>query len=243
MNESKYKRVLLKISGEALAGEGGEGFSADFVAGIADEIKDVLDMGLQIALVVGGGNILRGIDASAKGIDRVTADYMGMLATLINALAMQDALEKRGIPSRVMSSIPVEQVAETYIRGKAIRHLEKGRAVIFAAGTGNPYFTTDTAAALRAIEIGADLILKATKVDGIYDSDPVMNPAAKRFDQLTYLDILKRNLRAMDMTSISLCMDNALPIILFNLFEKGNIRRVICGEPIGTIVKEKIDER
>jgi len=209
--------------------------TADF---IAREIKEAVSLGVEVAIVIGGGNIFRGVEASVKGIERASADYMGMLATVINALALQNFLEQHGIPTRVQSAIEMKELAETYIRRRAIRHLEKGRTVMFAAGTGNPYFTTDTAASLRAMEIGADVILKATKVDGIYSSDPLKVPSAKKFTTLTYIDVLKKGLSIMDSTAISLCMDNKLPIIVFNLKEKGNIRRIIKGKKIGTLVKE-----
>ena len=231
-----FKRVLLKLSGEALAA--GQGFGVDPVRvhEIAAEIKDVYDLGVQIAIVVGGGNFFRGVAEQAREMDRVSADHMGMLATVINALALQDALEKQGIYTRVMSAIEMNQVAEPFIRRRAIRHLEKKRLVIFAAGTGSPYFSTDSAASLRAMEIKADAILKATKVDGIYDADPMIVKDAKMFDQISYLEILKRGLKVMDATSISLCRDNNLPIVIFNLNKHGNIRRVITGEKVGSLV-------
>jgi uridylate kinase len=234
----KYKRILLKISGEAMMGDKSYGVdpaTADF---IAKEIKEAVSLGVEVAIVIGGGNIFRGVEASVKGIERASADYMGMLATVINALALQNFLEQHGIPTRVQSAIEMKELAETYIRRRAIRHLEKGRTVLFAAGTGNPYFTTDTAASLRAMEIGADVILKATKVDGIYSSDPMKVPSAKKFTTLTYIDVLKKGLSIMDSTAISLCMDNKLPIVVFNLKEKGNIRKIIKGKRIGTLVKE-----
>ncbi len=237
MRGLKYRRILLKISGEAMMGDKGYGidsFTADF---IAKEIKEAVSRGVEIAIVVGGGNIFRGVEASMKGVERATADYMGMLATVINALALQNSLEKQDIPTRVQSAIEMKEIAEPYIRRKAMRHLEKGRTVIFAAGTGNPYFTTDTAAALRAMEIGADAILKATKVDGIYSSDPVKDPRAKKYDTVTYIDVLKRGLTVMDSAAVSLCMDNNLPIIVFNLRGKGNIRKIIEGKKIGTLVR------
>jgi uridylate kinase len=237
LKEFKYKRILLKISGEAMIGNKGFGIDPFTVDFIAKEIKKATSKGVEIAIVIGGGNLFRGVEASVKGIERASADYMGMLATVINALALQNSLEKQGIPTRVQSAIEMKELAEPYIRRKAIRHLEKGRTVIFAAGTGNPYFTTDTAAALRAMEIGADAILKATKVDGIYSSDPVKDPSAKRYDTVTYIDVLKKGLSIMDSAAISLCMDNNLPIVVFNLRGKGNIRKIIEGKKIGTLVK------
>ena len=231
-----FKRVLLKLSGEALMGAGGYGIDPQVIAGFAEEIVEVQRLGLQTAIVIGGGNIFRGLTASARGMDRSTADYMGMLATVINGLALQDAIERFGVQVRVLSAISMHEVAEPYIRRRAVRHLEKGRIVIFVAGTGNPFFSTDTAAALRAMEIQADIILKATKVDGIYDSDPVTNPAARRFEHLTYLDVLQRGLKVMDTAAISVCMYNKLPILVFDLTQRGNIRRVVCGEEIGSRV-------
>lgn len=236
-NQPRYKRILLKLSGEALAGQQGYGIDATVIRGIAEEIRDVTQLGVQVALVIGGGNIFRGIAAASMGIDRASADYMGMLATVMNSLAMQDALEKRGVITRVQSAIEMQTVAEPYIRRRAVRHLEKGRVVIFGAGTGNPFFTTDTAASLRAIEIGAEVILKATKVDGVYSADPNKDETAVKYESLKYLDVLKMGLQVMDSTATSLCMDNSLPIIVFDLTEYGNIQRVVCGEPIGTIVK------
>lgn len=233
---ASYQRVLLKLGGEALAGERGYGIDDAVLVRIAGEIQEIHALGCEIALVLGGGNILRGVDASARGIARATGDYMGMLATVINSLAMQEALEKVEVPTRVMSALTVSQVAEPYIRRRATRHLEKGRVVIFASGTGNPYFTTDTAASLRAMEIGAQAIFKATKVDGIYSADPMKDAAAERYRNLTYLEVLQRNLKVMDSTAISLCMDNHLPIIVFSMLEPGNIQRVVRGEPIGTVV-------
>jgi uridylate kinase len=233
---TKYKRVLLKLSGEALMGDQGFGIDPHVVARIASEIKDIHDLGVQVAIVIGGGNIFRGIKASAEGFDRVTADHMGMLATVINALAIQDALEKMDVYTRVLSAIEMRQVAEMYIRRRAIRHLEKRRVVIFAAGTGNPYFSTDTTAALRAMEIKAEVILKATKVDGIYDADPVKKADAKLYAEIAYMDVLTQGLGVMDTTAISLCMDNKVPIIVFNIKTRGNIRRVIEGEKIGSLV-------
>ncbi len=236
--ESKYSRIVLKLSGEALAGEQGFGLNQQILDSIAMQIKEVHDLGVEIALVVGGGNIWRGISGSKQGMDRAQADYMGMLATAINALALQDALENYGVPTRVQSAIEMRQIAETYIRRRAVRHLEKGRIVIFAAGTGNPYFSTDTTAALRAAEIEADVILKATKVDGVYDSDPTLNPNAVKIDMLGYKDILNQELGVMDSTAATLCKDNHIPIIVFNVHEEGNIMKAILGEKIGTIVKE-----
>jgi uridylate kinase len=233
---TKYKRVLLKLSGEALMGDQGFGIDPHVVARIASEIKDIHDLGVQVAIVIGGGNIFRGIKASAEGFDRVTADHMGMLATVINALAIQDALEKMDVYTRVLSAIEMRSVAEMYIRRRAIRHLEKRRVVIFAAGTGNPYFSTDTTAALRAMEIKAEVILKATKVDGIYDADPVKVANAKLYAEIAYMDVLTQGLGVMDTTAISLCMDNKVPIIVFNIKTRGNIRRVIEGEKIGSLV-------
>ena len=232
-----YNRILLKLSGEALVGDGEYGISPDIINYIAEEVKEIRDLGVDVAIVIGGGNIFRGVAASSKGMDRASADYMGMLATVINALALQDALEKQGVHTRVQSAIEMQEVAEPYIRRKATRHLEKGRVVIFGAGTGNPYFTTDTAAALRAMEMGAEIILKATKVDGIYDADPMLVKDAVKFNELTYIDVLKKNLKVMDSTAISLCMDNQLPIVVFNLGDKGNIKRVVTGEPVGTVVR------
>jgi len=231
-----YRRVVLKLSGEALAGGVGYGIDPPVLERIGAEIRDVVELGVEMAIVIGGGNIFRGIAASAAGMDRATADYMGMLATIINALALQDALEKAGLQTRVLSAIEMRAVAEPYIRRRAIRHLEKGRVVIFAAGTGNPFFTTDTAGALRAIEIGADAIIKATKVDGIYSSDPKADATAERLARATYIEVLSRRLQVMDTTAISLCMENALPIIVFDLTRAGNIKRIVLGEPVGSIV-------
>ena len=237
MSKSIYKRVLLKLSGESLAEQdGGFGIDVDAIKNIANEVLDGKNLGVQIAIVIGGGNIFRGATASNLGMERVTGDYMGMLATIINALALQHALEDVGIQTRVQTAIEIPQVAETYIRRRAIRHLEKNRVVIFAAGTGNPYFTTDTAASLRAVEIGADVIFKATKVDGVYSADPMKDDSAVKFNQLTYLEILKKGLQVMDSTSVSLCMDNKLPMIVFNVREKSNIKKVLMGEKIGTLV-------
>jgi uridylate kinase len=235
----KYRRILLKLSGEALMGHGNFGIDAGTLSQIADELIDVHTLGVEIALVIGGGNIFRGIAASARGMDRAHADYMGMLATVINSLALQDALESRGSHTRVLSAIEMERLAEPYIRRRAIRHLEKGRFVIFAAGTGNPFFTTDTAASLRAMEIGAEIVMKATKVDGVYDKDPAKHKDARMFRRLSYLDVLNRNLGVMDSTAISLCRDNNLPILVFNMTHPGNIRRVLLGEPLGTMVLEE----
>ncbi len=231
-----YRRIVLKLSGEALAGDQGYGIDPPVLERLGAEIRDVTDLGVQVGIVIGGGNIFRGIAASAGGMDRATADYMGMLATIINALALQDALEKAGLQTRVLSAIEMRAVAEPYIRRRAIRHLEKGRVVIFAAGTGNPFFTTDTAGALRAIEIGADAIMKATKVDGIYSADPKVDATAERLPHATYLEVLSRRLQVMDTTAISLCMENALPIIVFDLTRSGNIKRIVLGEPVGSIV-------
>jgi uridylate kinase len=236
MTKSPYKRILLKLSGEALMGSQGYGIDLTIIDKIASEIKDIYELGLQIAIVIGGGNIFRGLSAAAKGMERASADYMGMLATVLNALALQNTLENKGVATRVQSAIEMRELAETYIRRRAVRHLEKKRVVIFAAGTGNPYFTTDTAAALRAMEIGADVIMKATKVDGVYSADPMKDPSAVKFDRLSYLDVLQKNLKVMDATAISLCMDNNLPIIVFNLNVPGNIRKIVAGEPLGTLV-------
>lgn len=233
----KYKRILLKISGEAMMGDQAYGVDPATVDFIAKEIKDAVSMGVEVAIVIGGGNIFRGVEASMKGIERASADYMGMLATVINALALQNYLEKYGVPTRVQSAIEMKELAEPYIRRKAIRHLEKGRTVIFAAGTGNPYFTTDTAASLRAMEIDAEVILKATKVDGVYSSDPVKDPTATKYRTVTYIDVLKKGLSIMDSTAISLCMDNNLPIVVFNLRGKKSIRKIIEGKKIGTLVR------
>jgi uridylate kinase len=232
-----YTRILLKLSGEALAGDQGTGINTQVLQDIASGVKAAHDLGMQIGIVIGGGNIFRGVAASTNGMDRASSDYMGMLATCINALALQDAFEKQKMVTRVQSAITMSEIAEPYIRRKAIRHLEKNRIVIFAAGTGNPFFTTDTAAALRAMEINADVILKATKVDGIYDKDPAKHKDAKKFDSLSYIDVLNRGLQVMDSTAISLCMDNKLPIITFSLKDPANIKRVVLGEKVGTIVK------
>jgi len=238
--EAKYKRILLKLSGEALMGSTNYAIDPATLAQIADELVDVHGLGIEIALVLGGGNIFRGIAASSTGMDRAHADYMGMLATVINSLALQDALESRGLHTRVLSALEMERVAEPYIRRRAIRHLEKGRLVIFAAGTGNPYFTTDTAASLRAMEIGAEIVMKATRVDGVYDKDPQKHKDARMFRHLSYLDVLNQNLGVMDSTAISLCRDNSLPILVFNMTKPGNIRRVLLGESLGTIVGKEI---
>lgn len=236
MSSAHYRRILLKVSGEMLAGEQGYGVQPSILDGLAEEIADVVAMDVEVAVVIGGGNIFRGLAASARGMERASADYMGMLATVLNALALQNALEGKGVSTRVQSAIEMRQLAEGYIRRRAIRHLEKKRVVIFAGGTGNPYFSTDTAASLRAMEIGAQVIMKGTKVDGIYDSDPVKNPQAKKYAEIPFLSILTQNLKVMDSTAISLCMDNRLPLIVFNLKEKGNFKRVVQGEPIGTLV-------
>jgi uridylate kinase len=237
MSAPAYQRVLLKLSGEALMGEQQFGIDPGVTTKIAKDIQEIQQLGVQTAVVIGGGNLFRGLAASAKGMDRATADYMGMLATVINALALQDALEHQGIPSRVASAIEMRAVAEPFIRRRAVRHLEKGRVVLFAAGTGNPYFTTDTAAALRAMEMKADVILKGTKVDGIYTADPMTNPEATKYDDISYLKVLEQGLKVMDATAISLCMDNKLPIVVFNLRTAGNLRRVIMGEAVGTTVR------
>lgn len=231
-----YNRILLKLSGEALAGEQGHGINTQVLQQIALDIKQAYETGIQIGIVIGGGNIFRGVAASAQGMDRSSSDYMGMLATVINSLALQDALEKVDVPTRVQTAIQMEAIAEPYIRRRAMRHLEKGRVVIFGAGTGNPFFTTDTAAALRAMETGAEILMKATKVDGIYDSDPKKNPEAKKFDKISYIDVLNRGLKVMDLTAVSLCMDNQLPILSFDMTVSGNILRAVRGEPIGTLV-------
>ena len=237
MSRPSFTRVLLKLSGESLAGDQGYGIDPKTINAIAKEISEVVAQGVQLALVIGGGNIFRGLAASSKGMDRASADYMGMLATVINSLAMQDALEKQGVSTRVQSAIAMAEVAEPYIRRRAMRHLEKGRVVIFGAGTGNPYFTTDTAASLRAMEINAQVILKGTKVDGVYSADPKKDPDAVKLPEITYIDVLKKGLQVMDATAISLCMDNKLPIIVFDLTVEGNIKKVIGGETIGTIVQ------
>lgn len=235
----KYKRILLKLSGEALSGEDKVGIDADILNKISLEVQALIEMGIEVAIVIGGGNIHRGVAGATKGMDRTTSDHMGMLATMINSLALQDSLERLDVHTRLLSAIKMSEIAEPYIRRRAVRHLEKKRVVIFAAGTGNPYFTTDTAAALRANEIDADVIMKATKVDGIYDSDPMKNPAAVKIEQLKYIDVLNRGIKVMDSTAISLCMDNEIDILVFNMFEKGNIQKAVLGDKIGTIVTNK----
>jgi uridylate kinase len=237
MKKTQYKRILLKISGEVLSGDGNYGIDSKVMFQIAQEIKEVKNLGVEVAIVIGGGNIFRGMAANSKGMDRASADYMGMLATVMNGLALQDALEKINVFTRVQTAIEMREIAEPYIRRRAIRHLEKGRVVIFVAGTGNPYFTTDTTASLRAMEIGAAAILKGTKVDGIYSADPLLHKRAKKYDNLTYLEVLKKQLKAMDATAISLCMDYHIPIIVFNLKIRGNIKRVILGEKVGTKIR------
>lgn len=242
MKQPVFKRVVLKVSGESLAGQNGYGIDADTIASIAEQVKEVVELGVQVAIVCGGGNIWRGIAGSAKGIDRATADYMGMLATVMNSLALQDALEQIEVPTRVQTSIAMQQIAEPYIRRRAIRHLEKGRVVIFAAGTGNPFFSTDTTAALRAAEIEAEVILMAkNKVDGVYSADPFVDSSAVKYETLTYMEVLNKNLGVMDSTASSLCMDNDIPLIVFAITEQGNIKRVVLGEKIGTIVKGSVD--
>ena len=232
----RYRRILLKLSGEALLGSRQYGVDPEFCRTIAEQVAKVKGLGVEIGIVVGGGNIFRGLAASARGMDRATGDYIGMLATVMNGLALQDALDKVGIPTRVMTAIAMHEVAEPYIRRRAVRHLEKGRVLIFVAGTGNPYFTTDSAAALRAVEIGAEVLLKATKVDGVYDSDPVTNPTARRYAELQYADLLRDQLKVMDAAAVSLCMENDLPIVVFDLNEPDNIVRVVRGEPVGTLI-------
>jgi uridylate kinase len=241
MGESapRFKRILLKLSGEALMGDGGFGIDPDTLERIASEVADIRALGVEVALVIGGGNIFRGVAGSARGMDRASADYMGMLATVMNSLALQDALERTDVSTRVLSAIAMQELCEPYIRRRAMRHLEKGRVVIFAAGTGNPYFTTDTAASLRAMEIHADVLLKATKVDGIYDKDPVKHADARRFHRVTYLEVLQQNLKVMDSTATALCRDNKLAIVVFDLHKAGNIRRVVMGESIGTLVTDE----
>lgn len=236
MTEAKYDRILLKLNGEALAGQAGWGIDVATVESIAAQIQRVHGMEVQVAIVIGAGNIWRGVNGLERGMERATADYMGMLATVMNALALQDALERGGLATRTQTAIEMREVAEPYIRRRAIRHMEKGRVVICAAGTGNPYFTTDTAAALRAMEVDADVLLKATKVDGVYDKDPMIHPDAKRFEHLTYIDALNMGVKVMDSAALSLCMDNDLPIIVFKLAERNSIERVVCGEPIGTLI-------
>src|SRR4030065_1090349 len=237
MKRIPYKRILLKISGEVLRGEGGFAIDPSVIRQIAGEIKEVKTLGVEIAIVIGGGNIFRGMAASSRGMDRVSADHMGMLATILNGIALQDALEKMGVQTRLQTAIEMRELAEPFIRRRAMRHLEKGRVVIFAGGTGNPFFSTDTAAALRAMEVKAQVILKATKVDGVYDADPLLHKRAHKYDELSYLDVLKKQLKVMDATAISLCMDNQIPIIVFNLKKKGNVKRVILGEKVGTKVR------
>lgn len=236
MEQPRYRRIVLKLSGEALAGKQGYGINPEVVYSIAEQIKEIISLNVQVAIVVGGGNIWRGVAGSQKGMDRATADYMGMLATVMNSLALQDALENITVDTRVLTAIEMREIAEPYIRRRAIRHLEKGRVVICGAGTGNPYFSTDTTAALRAAEIEAEVILMAKQVDGVYDSDPVKNPNAKKFSELKYIDVLQRGLGVMDSTATSLCMDNEIPLVVFNLNEKGNIKRAVMGEHIGTFV-------
>ena len=237
----RYRRILLKLSGEILAGTGGYGIDENVISAIADELVEVQQLGVEIGLCLGGGNIFRGLAAASRGMDRVAADYMGMLATVINSLALQQYIEKRGVATRVLSAIDMHRVAESFIRRRAVRHLEKGRIVLFAAGTGNPYFTTDTAAALRAVEVGADVILKGTRVDGVYDRDPLQSADATRFERIGYLEVLQRGLKVMDATAISLCMDNRLPVVVFNVGVPGNLKRVVIGEPVGTQVGEPVD--
>jgi uridylate kinase len=236
MAQPKYKRILLKLSGEALMGDKGYGIDHAVLDSITSQVKEVYELGVELAIVIGGGNIFRGLSGAAKGMERASADYMGMLATVLNALALQNVLENKGVVTRVQSAIEMRELAETYIRRRAVRHLEKRRVVIFAAGTGNPYFTTDTAAALRAMEIGAEVIMKATKVDGVYSADPMKDKTATKYDTLTYIDVLQKDLRVMDATAISLCMDNNLPILVFNLTAPGNIKKIVMGEKIGTLV-------
>jgi uridylate kinase len=238
----KYRRILLKLSGEALMGDQGYGIEGATLSQIADELIEIHSLGVEVGIVIGGGNIFRGLAASSRGMDRASADYMGMLATVINSLALQDALESRGLRTRVLSALEMERLAEPYIRRRAIRHLEKGRLVIFAAGTGNPFFTTDTAASLRAMEIGAEIVMKATRVDGVYDKDPHKHKGARMYRRVSYLDVLNKNLAVMDSTAISLCRDNQLPILVFNMTKPGNIRRVLLGEPLGTLVLEEGQE-
>jgi uridylate kinase len=241
MNQSGYRRVLLKVSGESLQGSAPAGIDPASVSYVAQQIAEAISMGIELAIVIGGGNLWRGQEAEQQGMDRATADYSGMLATVINALALQDALEKRGMVTRTQSALPMQAVAEPYIRRRAIRHLEKGRVVIFSAGTGNPFMTTDTASALRALEIGADVLLMAkNNVDGVYDSDPKHNPNAKRFGHLDYMDALNRRLQVMDSTAVSLCMDNKLPIVVFDIFEKGNMSRILSGDEVGTLISGRV---
>ncbi|MBZ0167847.1 uridylate kinase [Candidatus Methylomirabilis lanthanidiphila] len=237
MGTLKYKRIMLKISGEALAGDERFGISPLVLSFLADEIRTVHDLGVQVAVVVGGGNIFRGVAASAEGMDRSSGDYIGMLATVINGLALQDVLERKGVATRVQTAIEMRQLAEPFIRRRAVRHLEKGRIVIFVGGTGNPYFSTDTAAALRAMEVGAEVVFKATRVDGVYTADPLLDPSAKKFDELSYIEVLNRRLKVMDSTAISLCMDNLFPIVVFNLRQPGILRQLVFGEKVGTLVR------
>jgi uridylate kinase len=239
---AKYRRILIKLSGEALGGEGALGICPEAIHEMARQVREVRQMDVEVVVVVGGGNIFRGLQGSERGIERVTGDYMGMLGTVINALALQDALEKQGVETRVQSAITMEEVAEPFIRRRAVRHLEKGRVVIFGGGTGNPYFSTDTTAALRANEMDCDVILKATKVDGVYDSDPKKNPKAKKYPRVTYIDALQQQLKVMDSTAFSLCMDNEMPIIVFNFFEPGNLARVVRGEAVGTLVTSSVKD-
>lgn len=236
MGNLKYKRVLLKLSGESLMGDKGFGISSDVLDFFSDEVKKVYEVGVELGIVIGGGNIYRGLSAASQGIHRVTGDQMGMLATIINSLALQNAIEKKGIATRLMSSLKMEEIAEPYIRRRAIRHLEKGRVIIFGGGTGHPYFSTDTAASLRAVEIGADVIVKGTRVDGVYDSDPEKNPDALKFESISYIDILKKNLRIMDLTAVSLCQENNLPMMVFNMDVPGNLLKLVKGEQIGTYI-------
>jgi len=236
--KAEYRRVVIKLSGEGLAGDNGFGISPAVIRGVAEQIREVHGLGVEIGIVIGGGNIIRGVSAASQGMDRATADYMGMMAGIMNSVALQDALEKEDVPTRVLSALEIKEVAEPYIRRRAMRHLEKGRIVIFAAGTGNPYFTTDTAAALRAAEIHADLIMKATRVDGVYGADPETHPDAVRFDRLSYEEAIQRNLQFMDQTAIQLCRENAVPIVVFDMTVSGNIRKVVCGERVGTLVSE-----
>jgi uridylate kinase len=237
MSEVKYKRILLKLSGEILAGEKGGGIDSTTINLLCDQIKEVSEMGVQVGVVIGGGNIFRGVQAGSQGLDRVTGDYMGMLATAINALALQDRLESKGVYTRVLSAIEMREISEPYIKRRATRHLEKGRVVIFACGTGNPFFTTDTAASLRAMEVEAEVLLKGTKVDAVYDSDPVKNPAAKPYTKISFMEVLQQGLRVMDTAAISLCMDNQLPIVVFNVGVEGNLKKIVCGESVGTLVQ------
>lgn len=236
-NSVRYKRILLKLSGEILSGEKGSGIDSKILNDLVEQIKEVRDLDVEVGIVIGGGNIFRGVQAGSQGLDRVTGDYMGMLATAMNALALQDRLEAEGVYTRVLSAIEMREISEPYIKRRATRHLEKGRVVIFACGTGNPFFTTDTAASLRAMEVGAEVLLKGTKVDAVYDSDPVKNKDAKAFDRITFMDVLQKELRVMDAAAISLCMENKLPIIVFNVGVSGNLRKIVCGESVGTLVE------